>query len=76
MDRIKQSFLVSQKLWEHMNYLLEIGSMYLVRDDHLIFHGCVPVDDKGEFLPHGGRWPAVQGKALFDALDAVLARSA
>lgn len=74
MARLKKSFLSSQKLWEHMHFLLTRGSMYLVRDDNLIFHGCVPVDEKGEFLPLvvGGRERS--GRALFDALDDVLAR--
>ena len=35
---------------EHMRYLVSHGSMYLVRDGCLIFHGCVPVDAAGEFL--------------------------
>jgi fructose-1,6-bisphosphatase-3 len=71
---LRQSFLTSQKLWWHMNFLLRHGGMYLRRDDNLIFHGCVPVDEKGEFLsfPVDGR--PVAGKALFDALDRVLAR--
>ena len=29
------------------SFLVERGSMWLRRDDHLIFHGCVPVDDDG-----------------------------
>jgi fructose-1,6-bisphosphatase-3 len=75
LDRIKQSFRVSQKLWEQMKYLLEIGSMYLIRDDHLIFHGCVPVDAQGAFLPLEVDGQLHKGKALFEAFDGVLARS-
>ena len=41
MDRLRHSFLSSQKLWEHMKYLVSQGSMYLVRDRCLIFHSCV-----------------------------------
>jgi fructose-1,6-bisphosphatase-3 len=74
IDRIKQSFTSSQKLWEHMTYLLAHGSMYLVRDDNLIFHGCVPVDEKGEFLPLQVDGRERSGRALCDALDDVLAR--
>src|SRR5262245_20547989 len=51
LARIKKSFYDSEKLWAHVRYLVSLGSMYLIRDDHLIFHGCAPVDDKGEFLP-------------------------
>jgi fructose-1,6-bisphosphatase-3 len=74
MDRLKQSFFHSQKLWEHMRFLLARGCMYLVRDDNLIFHGCVPVDDRGEFLPLEVDGKPRAGRELFDALDGVLAR--
>lgn len=75
MDRTRQSFLSSQPLWDHMRLLVEKGSMYLKRDDHLIFHGCVPVDEQGEFLSlevDGKPW---KGKALFDAIDRVVPRA-
>jgi fructose-1,6-bisphosphatase-3 len=75
IDRIRQSFLASQKLWAHMRYLLSHGSMYLTRDDNLIFHGCVPVDEEGGFLPMDVDGQPRSGKALFDSLDDVLARS-
>jgi fructose-1,6-bisphosphatase-3 len=75
VDRLRQSCLASGKLWEHMKFLLEHGSMYLNRDDHLLFHGCVPVDARGEFLTLDVDGKPRAGKALFDALDDVLARS-
>jgi fructose-1,6-bisphosphatase-3 len=69
MDRIRQSFLASEQLWQHVRFLVERGSMYLRRDDHLIFHGCVPVDEAGEFLSFTVDGQARRGRALFDALD-------
>ncbi len=48
IDRLRRSFLSSQKLWEHMRYVVGNGSMFLVRDQHLIFHGCVPCDASWE----------------------------
>jgi fructose-1,6-bisphosphatase-3 len=75
MARLKQSFLTSQKLWEHMKFLGGRGSMYLIRDDNLIFHGCVPVDDGGAFLPMTLEGKPRAGKALFDALDEAIARA-
>jgi fructose-1,6-bisphosphatase-3 len=75
MDRLRQSFLGSSRLWEQIQFLLERGSMYLVRDDHLIFHGCVPVDERGEFLPLEVDGVPRRGRALFDALDRALARA-
>jgi fructose-1,6-bisphosphatase III len=74
MKRTARSFYDSEKLWEHIKYLLTTGSMYVIRDNHLIFHGCVPVDPRGEFLPLSVDGKDYAGKALFDALDGVLAR--
>jgi fructose-1,6-bisphosphatase-3 len=74
MRRLRRAFLSSQKLWSHILFLLTHGSMYLRRDDNLIFHGCVPADEKGEFLPFLVDGREVRGRALFDALDRVLAR--
>lgn len=74
LDRLRRSFLASQTLWEQMRYLVARGSMWLRRDDHLIFHGCVPVDERGEFLPMVVDGRPRTGRALFDAIDAVLAR--
>jgi fructose-1,6-bisphosphatase-3 len=75
MDRLRQSFLASQKLWEHMRYLADCGAMYLKRDDHLIFHGCVPVDEHGEFLSLEVDDQPRRGRGLFDALERVILRS-
>jgi fructose-1,6-bisphosphatase-3 len=74
LTRIRQSFYDSEKLWDQITWLLSIGSMYLIRDDNLIFHGCVPVDEKGAFLSLEVDGKPRAGKALFDALDDVLAR--
>jgi fructose-1,6-bisphosphatase-3 len=74
LARIKQSFLASAKLWDHMNFLGSRGGTYLVRDGHLVFHGCVPVDANGSFQSFPVDGVPRAGKALFDAIDVVLAR--
>jgi len=40
---LRHSFVSSQKLQEHMRWLVSHGAMYLIRDNHLIFHACLPV---------------------------------
>jgi len=50
LRRLRGSFLSNQKLNDHMRYLVGHGSMYLIRDNHLIFHGCVPVDELEKLL--------------------------
>ena len=72
MTQLRLSFLQSQTLWEQMHYVERKGTMYLVRDYNLIFHGCVPVDDDGGFLPMHVDGVEYRGKALFGALDHVI----
>ncbi|HEY0791252.1 MAG TPA: fructose-bisphosphatase class III [Chthoniobacterales bacterium] len=68
-NRLRGSFLASHKLWEHVRWMVSLGRMHLVREEHLIFHGCMPVDEAGAFLPMWVEGAQFQGKALFDALD-------
>jgi len=75
MERLRQSFVSSSRLWQHMSFLTRRGSMWLRRDHALIFHGCVPVDEGGEFLSLNVEGTEYAGRALFDALDVVMRRA-
>jgi fructose-1,6-bisphosphatase-3 len=75
LTRVRQSFLDSQKLQEHMRYIVGIGAMYLTRDDHLIFHGCVPCDQEGNFLPMEMDGKQLAGRALFEAIEKLVLRA-
>ena len=72
---LKHSFLNSQKLQEQMRYMVGRGSMYLKRDDCLIFHGCVPVDAEGEFLPLTIDGQALAGREMFEEIETVVRRA-
>ncbi len=74
MSRIRQSFLASDKLWRHMLFLKKKGRMYVVRDRTLIFHGCLAVDERGEFLPLSIDGRPYQGRPMMDKLDSVIQR--
>jgi fructose-1,6-bisphosphatase-3 len=75
MDRLRHSFVSSQKLWEHLRWMVRHGSMYLNRDDHLIFHGCVPCDEFGGFLAMEVDGRSVAGQGMFDAIEKVVLRA-
>ena len=74
LEVLRNSFVHSQKLEEHMRWLVSCGAMYLIRDNHLIFHACLPVDDEGEFLamPIGGE--NVKGRAMLESLEKLFVR--
>jgi fructose-1,6-bisphosphatase-3 len=75
IERMKHSFQRSQKLREHMRFIVGHGSMYLKRDECLIFHGCVPCDDDGEFLPMPVDGRESAGRALFEDIETVVRRA-
>ncbi|GAB5443356.1 MAG: fructose-1,6-bisphosphatase [Fuerstiella sp.] len=72
---LKHSFMNSQKLQEQMRYMVGRGSMYLKRDDCLIFHGCVPVDGDGNFLPLAIDGQSLSGRALFEEIEKIVRRA-
>lgn len=72
---LKHSFLDSQKLQEQMRFMVGHGSMYLRRDECLIFHGCVPVDADGAFLPLMVDGQPLAGRQLFEGIEKVVRRA-
>jgi fructose-1,6-bisphosphatase III len=75
LDQIRQSFLDSSTLWRQMQFVLSHGQMSMRRDLCSIFHGCLPVDDKGELLPFRVDGEPRRGKALMDAIEVVVQRA-
>ena len=57
-----------------MSFVSKRGAMWLRRDHALIFHGCVPVSDSGNFLSVTVDGQKQSGRALFDALDSIVRR--
>ena len=72
---LKHSFLHSQKLQEQIRFMVGHGSMYLRRDECLIFHGCVPVDTDGNFLPLTVDGQLLAGRKLFETIETVVRRA-
>lgn len=75
ISRLKSSFLASQKLREHIEYIVGYGSMSLVRDEHLIFHGCVPCDKQGNFQPMIIDGEPLAGEPMFRAIERSVVRA-
>jgi len=69
MDRLQRSFLKSQKLQRHLKFLVDKGSMYLVFNSNLLYHGCIPMTANGEFKRFKINGKYFAGKALLDRFD-------
>jgi len=71
VEKLKFSFLNSEKLQQHVRFLLSNGSMYLKYNSNLLYHGCIPVNEDGTFkkVVIGSSGKAYSGKAYFDRLE-------
>jgi fructose-1,6-bisphosphatase-3 len=75
IDALRASFLHSPILWRQMQFIRARGAMLLRRDHHLIFHGCVPVDEHGEQLAFAIDGEPVRGRALFERCERAVHRA-
>jgi fructose-1,6-bisphosphatase III len=75
MDRLRQSFVTSSRLWDHMSFVARRGVPLLIRDEAVIFHGCVPVDADGTFLSLNIEGKELSGRPLFEGINSVVRRA-
>ena len=71
MISLRSSFLHSEKLQAHIRFIYSKGSMYLVSNNNLLYHGCIPMTRKGEFAEYEIAGEVVKGKALLDRAEQV-----
>ena len=69
LEALEASILKSEKLQKHIRYLFDHGALYKIINGNLLYHGCVPMDEKGEFMKVSLNGVTVSGKDLFDYLD-------
>lgn len=69
MMRLKSSFRHCEKLQKHAKFLLKHGSLYRIYNDNLLYHGCVPMDRRGNFTKVNVFGQEYKGKALYDVLE-------
>lgn len=50
VDRLRQSFLTSDRLQDHVRFLFAKGSMYKVQNGNLLYHGCIALNQDGSFV--------------------------
>ena len=75
IDKLVQEFTGSDHLRSHIDFLYRHGSMYLVRNSNLLFHGCVPMSADGTFTNVNclGTWRA--GRDYMDFCDSIARRA-
>jgi fructose-1,6-bisphosphatase-3 len=70
MKTMEASFLKSEKLQRHIRFLFRCGGMYKIVNGNLLYHGCIPLTEEGDFETYEISNAIVSGKAYMDYLDA------
>lgn len=75
IEKLKSSFINSEKLNKHVRFLFSNGSLYLKYNSNLLYHGCIPLNEDGSFKTLKIDEKEYKGKELLDKLD-MIAREA
>lgn len=69
MARLQQAFLKCEKLQRHVRFLYSNGGLYKIHNSNLLYHGCMPLDEDGNFKAVNVDGKKYRGRALYDILD-------
>jgi fructose-1,6-bisphosphatase-3 len=71
IDKLKSSFLNSEKLQGHIRFLYSKGSMYLKYNSNLLYHGCIALNPDGSFKEIKVNNTTYSGKSYIDKSERV-----
>lgn len=63
---LMHQFQTSERLKEHVNFLVHHGRLYHRKNGNLLFHGCVPCEENGEFKQLNINGEMKGGRKLMD----------
>ena len=69
MERLRQAFLKCEKLQKHVRFLFSNGGLYKIHNSNLLYHGCMPLDEEGNFKSVEVDGRRYRGRELYDVLD-------
>ncbi len=69
VQALRRSFLHSEKLQQHIEFMIRKGSLYKTFNGNLLFHGCIPFDKDGKLSTVNMFGYDMKGKRYFDDAD-------
>ena len=69
LKSLEASILNSEKLQSHIRFLFTHGALYKKVNGNLLYHGCIPMTETGEFAEVTINGRDYKGRALMDYLD-------
>jgi fructose-1,6-bisphosphatase-3 len=75
IEQLSYSFENNDRLKEDIRFLFNNGNMYRKYNGNLLFHGCLPMTEAGDFSTIEVEGKEYSGKKLMDFFDDVIRRS-
>ena len=75
INRLQESFKNSETLNKHIAFLYSKSSIYKCFNSNLLFHGCVPMEENGEFSKVDILGRELKGKEYFDCLEKIVRKA-
>ncbi|WP_446898939.1 fructose-1,6-bisphosphatase [Clostridium sp. LBM24168] len=72
IKKLTRSFINSEKLQRHIKFLYKKGSMYLVYNSNVLYHGCIPLNRDGSFKKVKIGEFIYSGKNFLDKCDKII----
>ena len=72
MEQLARSFRKSQRLQRHLRCLYQHGSLFLCRNNFLLYHAAIPMTQEGEFQEVDVCGKRVKGRRLMERVDEVI----
>ncbi|MEZ4641287.1 MAG: fructose-1,6-bisphosphatase [Chloroflexota bacterium] len=69
VDRLKLMFMNSERLQRHVRFLFNNGSMYLIYNGNLLYHGCIPMTRKGAFVEYRVGGQQLTARSFMDQVE-------
>ncbi len=69
VERLKLSFTHSERLQKHIRLLYARGSLYLVHNGNLLYHGCIAMNEDGSFMAFKVGGEEFAAKAFMDRAE-------
>ena len=69
MAELNHAFRHSHRLFRHISFLYQAGSIYRTFNGNLLYHGCIPMESDGSFMTVQINGLGLSGKEYMDYTD-------
>ena len=72
VKKLTKCFMNSEKLQKHIRFLYDKGNIYKIYNGNLLIHGCVPMNQFGDFVEMNLEGKKLKGRAYLDYIERVV----